>query len=90
MPAWLCGQLLLGAPAVPFSPGCWMPTNSVRPSGVLSTPVISHSFGPTRKRLSVAAVAAAPTRVAWVEVAPPVPVLVIVRVPPSPTVPVTR
>ena len=64
-----------------------MPTNSVRPSGVLSTPVISHSSGPTRKRLSDAAVAAAPTLVACVAVAPPEPVLVIVLSAPSPVVP---
>ena len=31
-----------------------MPTNNVRPSGVVSTPVISHSLGPTRKRFNVA------------------------------------
>src|SRR5262245_50924140 len=32
------------------SPGCWMPTNIVRSSGVTKTPVISQEFGPTRKR----------------------------------------
>ncbi len=32
------------------SPGCWMPTNIVRSSGVTNTPVISATLGPTRKR----------------------------------------
>src|SRR5687767_284272 len=32
------------------SPGCWMPTNIVLSSGVTNTPVISHTFGPVRKR----------------------------------------
>ena len=32
------------------SPGCWMPTNIVRSSGVTVTPVISHCLGPTRNR----------------------------------------
>ena len=31
-------------------PGCWMPTNIVRSSGVTNTPVISQTFGPTRNR----------------------------------------
>lgn len=55
-PDWLDSQLevnVLGKPAPTPSPGCWMLTNRVRPSGVESMPVISHSFGPTRKRRSV-------------------------------------
>ena len=42
----LAGSLdLLGA-----SPGCWMPTNIVRSSGVTKTPVISQTLGPTGGR----------------------------------------
>jgi len=32
------------------SPGCWMLTNIVRPSGVSAMPVISQPTGPVRKR----------------------------------------
>jgi hypothetical protein len=52
--AWLAGQLLVGRAAVPSSPGCWTLMKMVRPSGVESMPVISHSFGPVRKRRTVA------------------------------------
>ena len=83
--AWLCGQLLVMLLGPPFSPGCWMLTNSVRPSGVESMPVISHCFGPTRKRFSDVP-GALPMRVDWLAVTP-FRLLVIVRVPPSPTVP---
>ena len=48
-----------------------MLTNSERPSGVEWMPVISHSFGPTRKRRS-AAPGALPTRVVTEPVAAPI------------------
>ena len=32
------------------SPGCWMFTNIVFPSGVVTTPVSSQPFGPVKKR----------------------------------------
>jgi hypothetical protein len=32
------------------SPGCWMLTNMLAPSGVVTTPVISQALGPVRKR----------------------------------------
>lgn len=32
------------------SPGCWMLTNIVRRSGVMTTPVTSQPAGPSRKR----------------------------------------
>ena len=50
------GQWLPNWPGVPMaalgvvSPGCWMLTNSARPSPDSAMPVISQSFGPTRKR----------------------------------------
>ena len=34
VPDWLAGQLLVAVVALPFSPGCWMFTNSDLPSGV--------------------------------------------------------
>src|SRR5690606_5082370 len=54
LPDCFGGQWLVGGLALPFSPGCWRPTNSFLPSGVESTTVISLSFGPVRKRFSVA------------------------------------
>ena len=36
------------------SPGCWMFTNMLFPSGVVTTPVISQPFGPVKKRRIVA------------------------------------
>ena len=67
-----------------------MLTNSERPSGVEWMPVISHSFGPTRKRRRVAP-GALPIRVVTVLVvvtfAAVVRVLLTTRVPPSPTEP---
>src|SRR5688572_18028771 len=51
------GQWLFGAENVPPSPGCWMLTNIVRLSGVMHTPVISQSTGPTRKRRRVSPLA---------------------------------
>ena len=45
--------------------------NIVLPSGVSARPVISQSFGPTRKRLSVSAVGALPTRVVTLTVGVP-------------------
>lgn len=49
---WLAGQLenSVGLAAVDSSPGCWMPTNMVRPSGVMVTSVTSQLRGPVRKR----------------------------------------
>ena len=62
------GPVAVMSAGLPVSPGCWMLTKTVRPSGVESMPVISHSFGPTRKRRRLAP-GAAPTRVAWVTLA---------------------
>ena len=45
------------------SPGCWMLTNSARPSGVSQMPVISQSTGPTRKRFNRSGAGVAPIRV---------------------------
>src|SRR3546814_8736009 len=70
---WLAGQLRF-----PSSPGCWMLTNSARPSGVESMPVISHSFGPTRNRRMLVP-GAWPTFVSWLAMAPPAPTLEIGR-----------
>ena len=39
-----------GKVLLPLPPGCWMPTNAVLRSGDQVMPVISHSFGPVRKR----------------------------------------
>jgi hypothetical protein len=78
---WLSGQWLVMAASVPFSPGCWTLKNRVLPSGVTAMPVISQSFGPTRKRRTVSAVAFAPLMVA----VPPA----AVAAPPSPTLPGT-
>ena len=72
------------------SPGCWMLTNSVRPSGVSARPVISQSAGPTRKRRSLSVPSGAPTLVATSRAAPAASTLVMVRfalAPPSPTLP---
>ena len=35
----------------PFSPGCWIPTNTDFLSLLQAIPVTSHSLGPTKKRL---------------------------------------
>lgn len=78
---WLSGQALVGAVKLPFSPGCCTLQNKVLPSGVTTTPVISQSLGPTRKRRTVASVALAPTMVS----VPPT----AVALPPSPTLPGT-
>ncbi len=51
--------------------------------GVESTPVISAPFGPTRKRFSRNVPGFCPTKVDWVAVVPPLPVLVMVFGPPS-------
>jgi hypothetical protein len=40
------------------SPGCWMFTNSVSPSGVSARPVISHFFGPSHSEPARASVTA--------------------------------
>ena len=64
-----------------------MLTKIVLPSGVSVMPVISQSFGPTRKRRSDAAVGLAPTRVCTVTVLPSALVYDSVGVVPSPTVP---
>jgi hypothetical protein len=40
-----------GSPrSLDVSPGCWMLTNMVRLSGVVTTPVTSQPLGPVRKR----------------------------------------
>jgi hypothetical protein len=59
-PAWLSGQWLLGAAGVPSLARMLDADEQVRPSGVESTPVISHSTGPTRKRFRFAVLGALP------------------------------
>ena len=87
-PDWVAGQLLSSVARLPFSPGCWMLTKSVRPSGVESTPVSFATLRADQEALQRArgrGLADDGRLVAHRAVGAPM--LVIVFAPPSPTLP---